>query len=243
MKSGIMQSMISKCVLPLSVMMLGWPAVAHSATVYIAVEPASKFDEDIDVVTKFLVPNGLNALNLSACQHSYRTKLETTPSDQELEQFIPGIHDVMVDAAVRYCNKEMPIWLSAKQAEVRGNLKGELGISNAAKLSNLLADAVAAMEKVDVSVRQGETAGAAVDRAVGGTMSWEREFNLKFSKFMATPSNKNLWGLVERYQAQLAIEFESSEKGSASVLLLALSHAQQAANEYAESEGFGPPYP
>jgi hypothetical protein len=231
MKSGIMQSMISKCVLPLSVMMLGWPAVAHSATVYIAVEPASKFDEDIDVVTKFLVPNGLNALNLSACQHSYRTKLETTPSDQELEQFIPGIHDVM------------PIWLSAKQAEVRGNLKGELGISNAAKLSNLLADAVAAMEKVDVSVRQGETAGAAVDRAVGGTMSWEREFNLKFSKFMATPSNKNLWGLVERYQAQLAIEFESSEKGSASVLLLALSHAQQAANEYAESEGFGPPYP
>ncbi len=215
---------------------------------FAAIEPAVATDvsideQNIDVVSKFFIPNGLANLSISSCKNSYRNKLNTTPSDINLEKEIPRIHDVMVDAAFQYCKQKMPLWLEAKQKEVRDYWKSRFDSAQANQLAELFLPVVVALEKQDVSVKEGETTMNAVDRTFQVQQPWERDFNSSLTKFISNPKNKALWDQAAKFHSLTQSELQDPKKGAASVLAEALSEAKRAANDFAKSKGYGPPYP
>ena len=218
-----------------ALLIISWDANA------IAASNESSFEENIQRLADFfLPPDSLASLLKDGCQTAYRTKLQRTPSDTDLERAMPGIHDQMVSAAGAYCDAAALPALLQQQAKIKADWRTTISPSELQRFVDFFQDDIAVAQNRRVDVREGEMVGDAIDRTARLSTAEAAAYSKRQQAFAKTPGGRQLLTRISRYQTKLN---EDSGDWIGPVMRAALSRAHVAANEYARKKGFSDPYP
>ena len=220
-----------------SFLLIGWDARAS--------EPAkvNPFETNLQALANFFLPSeSLATFAKDACRTAYRTKLQRTASNVELEQAIPGIIDRMVSAAGEHCDRKTGESLVQRQERIKADWRSTISATDLQKFVGLVREETAQAQGMRIDIREGDMASDAAARMSPLSASEQKAFDSKQQKFAASPGGATLLSRISSYQSKLKVEIDSGE-WFMPVMKAAIAQAHVAANAYAQEKGYTKPYP
>jgi len=180
----------------------------------------------VEATTRSLVGGGINV--------TYR---ETLERNAPLEQAIPGIHNAMIEAATNAGLAQADLDLKSKLEEARTALARDIPTAKLSRIYYVMEPLTRCNQGFNLQFNKGDTAAAALDRALTNFRSPEVDSRVKQvvrEPGMNAALDKALT-IIEQYQRSM-----SAVSGAAAKV--AIKAAQMKANEMAAARGYQPIY-